>query len=527
MKTTPESQLSRIVEELAELARSEGWNQIADGAAALLSKDSPTWLLVASDAALLASTTGDLVREAARDGVRGLRLEDLASDALTALPHDRVVALFRCGSLLSADAMDALSATVTDRPPGTFALVFVDGGQLTDTSDLKQFERSTRRWAVAGGGRGPLADHGIFLVGDTSSAEFLKGRLKDDRRKLETWLQAPGGFEISLRRWQALQLLEHAETLRERASVEPQLRRKGLGRDAVAQAKAEIARGRALLARRIDSDLSVLDRSLGNALDRVVRQTARELRPILAREAPTLLSETDLPRLRQLVQERLASAGTAWQREARQELETTEREMRRDLEGVFSVVDWKLVNRTLGAEANSYPAKLFGPLEGQIVEGLSPSLRTDLAASWSWQPESGDRKRVLVVSAVTAALSAMLLLALRTPLPWIPWTSVSAALGTGWLGGRGIHDRATRSATSDIEKALQRDVDAARRELGRAVAAVRPQVLAPLEDRVRALEVALGTSPEEEKDAPSAQAGEGTSVLLQELRRRILEANAD
>jgi len=511
--TRPEI-VPEIVSEIATLCRTRGLEDLADTAESALDRERRPWMLVTGTDALQSTPAAERVRTAAPGTVTEISLHELVGTPSRSLSADRLVVLLACGELLSADALEALTLALDDRPEGSYAVVYHDPGLLDDADDLELFERGARRWVADDQDGATLCEQGVYLTGDLADADrgFLEERLRTDLCAFEEWLRSAPPQLDKLERWRLFQLLNRTEAALV-ATPAPPHRTEGRG-DAAAVDKElsrvcrELARGRDLLPARVTSDLGLLERELVNDLGRIVAKAIADLRKLLDEEVPTVPTRTTSRELERAVEQRLSLAGEIWRDQAADRIDAAQEQMALDLRTLFSAVDWSLVARTTATTEGRYPDLWLERIDGELARELAPAVDPDLLSVPRERPSMETQQgRVVLFSTAAAIVSATVLFALKIRFPWLPLVSASAAVGTGWLGMSGLRQETARTAASQMEEALYRDLEEAERTIRDRVECARLALLQPLTEEVEELETALREArPAETTDAETVAA---------------------
>jgi hypothetical protein len=396
-------------------------------------------------------------------------LEALTANPAAALAANRVVMVFRCGRLLTAEGVDA-ATEVLSRPPESYAIVFVGAEAIRDLSELNLIERGI--WQALVGEPGvrwagqDLAELRCLLWSEAEAAEVVAGRIARDRALLEEWLRAPvaSSHELAvLRADHALQLAEQeiAAGSSDGNAEEPAVRGARLR---AARVSLEALHRRLL--RRLDDDTASLERQVTSSLELLQQNLLRNVKAQLEREGNRLRLDDEM---RQEVHAVIRHGLEGWRADTEADLLRRARQTGDETSDLFDGVDWGLVNDVSPARGvGSYPGvilehvRTLGMVDIPVDEPTAgPSLLAPSAAG-TWAPVL----RIAACGAAFAAVAAVL------TAPAIVPVVAAGALGAvgGGLVNRYLGTASTRRAAMDYAQA------AVSRAIGGALATVRGQL---------------------------------------------------
>lgn len=118
-------------------------------------------------------------------------LPAVQADPLPVVCAARVVLVFPCGRLLTAEEIRWLQQVILNRPAASYAILLTGTEVMESEADLAAVERIARGALIASGTSRPvLAQHGVYLWG-TAAAPWLQARLDRDRAAFTAWWQSP------------------------------------------------------------------------------------------------------------------------------------------------------------------------------------------------------------------------------------------------------------------------------------------------------------------------------------------------
>ncbi|MFC4071549.1 hypothetical protein [Actinoplanes subglobosus] len=403
-------------------------------------------------------------------------------ESVDTLRYHRVVAVLRCGAVLSATTLAAARAVLA-RPAGS-AFVVVTGAEQLDTDDkVARNDRILWQSLIASGGATwhgqDLAEHHCLLWSDSATPSE---RVTRDMATLRAWLSAEPAATAEVTRLR----LAHALVLAgEAGTAAPAV--DSYGR--LTRIAGQVQSARADVLRRLDSDMDMLRDQLTSLF------LEREQELLAGGDVTAIAVGLAVDRL-------TAASGRA-------------REM---LDGI----DWDLVNEAVPGGV-AYPGALLAPLTEEAGRGapdLAVAARTPRPGAAS-VPVADTSTLVSVVraGAIATAVSALTM----------PFTGLPAAVVVGTSSGifaeRQLREREragrekqarTRSVTGDLDRlrqGLAGVVDTQRDRLRREVGAAFDR----LADDLR---TARDTRPAAASAASSA-AGSDVTTRLDDLRARL------
>ena len=341
-----QTEISTVLQQTRDLAEQRGWGQVAELSTALCDDNGNTVVIAAP-----AGVDATPLLEWAKSTLSGVEakmvgLEGLAQNPAPVLSIPQLLAVFECGKIIEADAMEAFSSVFFGRPSSSYAVVLT-GAELVDTpEELETAQRAAWRLLVPDpkpewGGQ-DLLQQGCFLWSEGEPKEFLQLRAGRDKAALATWLKVPAKNAQTLERDAALYVLDLAETHLSRDSS-------ALALDGQSDLEAHqldstlelLSNMRRHLVRRLDADASSLERQLTASLQTLEQNLIQGLPDYLHKQA-RLDGEADV---QQVLREYISKGVSDWETTTHALLSRRGHEISGEVEDMFASVDWELVNR--------------------------------------------------------------------------------------------------------------------------------------------------------------------------------------
>lgn len=363
-------ELEGIFSDLRLLAHRKGWDTLDKLTEELQSnRFSLTILIVSSEGVestsfcrwIKETTTGYEVIESASP------LERLMEDPYSSIAANKVLALFECGRLLTADAVNALASIFFVRPSASYAVVYVGAEQIEDDEDLDLIERGAWRLLTpeqkAPSGKQDLLEHRVYLWSDSEPKEFLKNRILHDQEALTTWLCEPILCQGELERYQILSLINLAEdklvtqTITKPAVLEVSL-------DRLIDTDKLLADYHTRLVGRIKTDLVSVEGQLTTSLKTLEQDLLHEVGSPLHEWIKEQSSQIDEGSVKSWVTDYIVRGIDQWKHRMSDLIDSRQTEIISDAQDLLEDVNWALVNETAKqyGEFSKYPEVLFKPI---------------------------------------------------------------------------------------------------------------------------------------------------------------------
>jgi hypothetical protein len=391
-------QLAAIVTEVRTLATQRHWADVQElGEQLRAAPPSPVLLAVASG--VEAAGTARWVAEAAPGAAPPVQpLETLGG--LAALRAEKLLAVFTCGALLEAPAVDAVKRLLFSRPASSYAVVLAGAEEITNPAELDFVESGAWRLLVphpahAQWAGQDLLAHRCHFWAAAEGADFLRPRLRRDQEALATWLRSTGTDNgMDRRRVAALLDLAEAHTRDRGTATDAALRSQR-----IAHARDAVADLRRRLLPRLDAAASLVEQELTTSLRSLGQDMAHELPGLLDRGAPTA---EELP---ELVGCFVRDTLHEWSREAAAMWGSRHREVLGDLEGMLHGIDWALVNECAAGQraGRTYPEAFFQGVDA----GLPPAVEVPGNGGPGEGPPRRDRDLVSLLPTALASAAVM------------------------------------------------------------------------------------------------------------------------
>ncbi|RYX80674.1 hypothetical protein EON83_27575 [bacterium] len=356
-----QTEISAVLQETRTLAEQRGWAQVAQLSSSLCSDNGSQILVVAAPAGVDGTPLVEWAKGVSPESeTTVISLEGLAHDPTAALKATKIIAVFECGKIIEAEAMEALASTFFGRPSSSYAIV-LSGAELVDSpEELETAQRAAWRvlvpepkpeWAGQ-----DLLQQRCFLWSEADPKEFLRLRVDRDKAALSRWMQSPSTDAGTLERNAALYVLELAEE---------QVRRQDdtTGLAVVGESALEVHRinnaieslssTRRHMVRRLDADASSLERQLTASLQTLEQDMLHGLPAYLHSQAQ-INKQADV---QQVLNTFVSTRFSEWQSTTHSLLSVRGREMRNEVENLFGGIDWDLINRvaTRQGKTSTYP----------------------------------------------------------------------------------------------------------------------------------------------------------------------------
>jgi hypothetical protein len=438
--TTGSKTPQTVVAEVAALAASHGWTNIAEFVAAIPGPNDPDVTILAAQG----TDSGPLAAWIEEQGGAGTPvsahasvLEALAAEPARALLPNRVLVALSCGRLLTADTA-AAAAAVLARPAATYRVLLTGAEGIRGSGELAAIERAVWRVLLAPDGaqwRGQdIAARGCLLWTDAATQGELRDRIAGDVAALRGWLAGPVAVLPDLERQRASTAVALAlDALRTQAAAAadgPRDAAADLDTRQLADLAVEVRGLHARLLNRLDSDASTTERQVLALLD--------GLRQDLITAAA---SERGLDR------DQPARRVREWLTQADQVVGQQSVRTQADARHLLELADWDRMNQVVPSPGGCrYPDVILDEL-GPQVSSLPPGT----VPAGGVQPRAG-RARESVLDTLdmrTVAIAVVgVALAERIGLPRVPIVAAAAAtvLGGSVQRSRRRADEAQRQA---------------------------------------------------------------------------------
>jgi hypothetical protein len=515
------NELFDVLEDIRSLAEQREWVPVASLANELLSAESTSTILVASPEGVDASAFKKWLLEVApNDDAVIAPLEDLVNDPLPTLKSDRVVALFDCGQLMGAGAVEAINNAFFTRPPASYAIVLGGAEQLETDEDLNLISRNAWRLLVPepkpDWDRQDLLEQQCFLWGADPLQGIVAGRIEHDREALQTWLQSRQEHSEEMTRQRAIYLIDFVdENISRRRRSEPDT---DVDRQQIVNARETLSEVRRRLTRRLDADASSSERQLTASLQTLGNHLLDGLRPYLQQHLPSASAYFE-PELQRVLADYIRVGSARWQHDMGEVLSQRGRDILSDTEALLRSVDWDLINDVVSksGKPQTYPESLledtaFGPGGISLNEGRAQKSN----ASSSGQNEA-------FATAVKAAGAGALLTASWAVFGLMPAGVVAVILGAIVVVRHRRHnlDKCEAYGQSVIRGVIRAAVSNAREQTHHALAPLRESLFGGLRELENVLEDVLNKERSNEPVVSSSD-----RVALNEYRYKVASAGS-
>ena len=359
-------ELTGIWDEFLGLACEQEWPSVVAGIEALKSSGESQPVAVVTAAG--ADPTAFIAWVSASTPVAEVQAIGFGEICLETRITPHLIAYFPGDRLIEAEDVEALGRELFARPAGSYAVVVcVDG--LGSEEDLKLVERTAWRLLVndppSNWAHAELQAFGVYFWSNSGAASLLYQRAEADKLALAAWLRGPGADRTVLAARQTAALLEAGEDLYR------QQRTKRLSNQAtwtkdLASAIENISDFRARLNRRLDGDAELLVTQVAGSMRDWSDQLKESIQSALLDVFGS--NKTIRPETAQaIVDKKLREASPVWAEGIASVIQTQRNELRRDSEGLFEIVDWKVVNEV--ARRSGLPGDFPEPLLSRALAG--------------------------------------------------------------------------------------------------------------------------------------------------------------
>lgn len=518
-----------IWQDLRSLAQRRGWEQVSELVDVVLGKQTiPLLIATAEDVDAAALRAWIFAERGASTPVEVISLGELQSDPLRALRAEKVIVLFACGQLISADALEALAGAIFNRPPQAYAIVLGGADRLGGTEDLEVVEYGA--WNVlvpepkAAWVGQDLLQHRCYLWGQGVPAA-LAGRVERDRGALAAWIGAPTGAEsedLTLLRGEyalalAEDLCEYAPPLSEgRGPDTRQIRDLDTLRETLAESRQR-------LLRRLDNRVGVTEQQLIASLETREQHLLGGLERDLARRM-SLVPSPDEDQLKQIVAEYIARAMGDWDREAAGLLAQQDREFTAEVRLLLDGIAWPLINSVTEKQTppRTYPAALFDALNSSAEFRALDQGWNRLAGAPTGRGNDLSQTISTAVIGSVIGVGAGFLLGL-SPLGYVAAGAAAAVGGSAALRHYGRHraaEEGSRIGRRAIHEYIGAAIDYVRTHVREAVAPVRARIVEEFRVMEHAADQALVETQQATTAVPERQISPDRE-LLAGLRERM------
>lgn len=375
------NKVAEVISGVRSLAEQKGWDRVVAAAGELLADGHGAKTLVAPAEGVDADAFRRWVAATAGSETSALSLAALETDDWAALAADKVIALFECGRLIEAEAVEAVNNAFFTRPAASYAIVLCRADRLESEDELKLTLRNAWRLLVPDpkpdwSGQ-DLLERRCFLWSEAPPPDFAAASVARDREALGAWLGSAPADAEELERQRALHVLEFADEEVHGARSEEQ----GGASDAdvrarmLADTRDTLSEVRRRLARRLDADASSIARHITASLQTLEGNLLGGLRLHLQDRMPAVSSFT-VPELRRILVSYVGERSAGWQRKTEEVLSERTREILSDTEELLQSVDWALINEVAVQMGRTevYPPELRPSLTfGRDVASLGVS----------------------------------------------------------------------------------------------------------------------------------------------------------
>ena len=433
--------------------------------------------------------------------VQAESLEALAGQPGPGLQANRVIAAFRCGELLTPEAVES-GTQVASRPAGTYLIAMAGAELIRSEDDLALVQRSIWRLVLSRDGDEwtgqSLAEHGCVLWSDAETAPFLAERMRGDQELLANWLSAAVDVPDRLRSDRVAYALDLAET--PGAQRLGDLPDPGIAARRLASAREAVAKGRRRVLAGLDADVRNAEREITASLTMQEQDLLNGVAAFIGQHRDEAV---DVATARSLIGRYAEDGLQRWQAGAEASLRVQSERIAGNLRDLVDGMEWQVIDRAGGP----YPrAALAAPrLDASLATGAAPP--PELRVGGKSQFSAGTAN-VVIGGAIGASVGAIL----GAGVGLAPGLIAGAA--GGLVLNRILTDRNVDHVTGKARKFIAACVEAARdttlTRFRQAAAEQRAAVTAAFDDLQCALD-----------DRASAAEADSGSGLLAELRERL------
>lgn len=407
------AELTRALVETRTLAQQHGWDRVEETVDTILEGD--------TDKVVIATAAGVEVGGIPRwvaDTVPTLALEKTGIITLAAasLPvaAERMIVVFECGKLMSAEDVEATAQVCFSRPQGSYVIVMRGAEQIENAEDLEIVERGVFRLLVPDPkpewNQQSLQQYSCYLWSDGAAHEFLADRLRRDKEALTAWLRRSACYADVLIAQQALYALEIAE--KQRIEAMPEITPDDtLAPNRIYAALNDITELRRRLLIRIDAEAPSIERQLTASLLTMEQDLIQGARKYIAARIPKIDPSRDEAQLKTVIAEYISSAATRWKDQVERQLSSRSDAAHTDADAILNSIDWTVINRVehLNGGEREYPDALLAQFASvddlHLLSGASDAHSTLAAAR---QKKNTIAVGMLVATGVIARVSLTL-----------------------------------------------------------------------------------------------------------------------
>jgi len=525
------SELDLVLSDLRSLATRRGWSEVGAAIDEVERGQASSRIVVAAANAVDASRFQAWVADSMPGSrIEFCRLESLATDPLPALAADKAVAIFECGRLLEAEEVDAVIQAFFSRPPASYAIVLDGADRIANEAETNMVERGAWRLLVPDpkpdwAGQ-DLLEHYCYLWTAGPTAEFLSPRVRRDREALAAWLAAPAEPGRDLERQRALYAIELADEQRA-ARERPVKPDASVRAQQIFKTREAMMELRRRLLRRLDADMSSMERQLAASLQTLQQDLLEGLGPCLRKTLPRTGSFSE-DGLRRVLSEYISEGASRWKHETEHLLLSRKQEVRSDAEELLRSIDWSLINQVASkpGDLRQYPDALLRewaveaageypfPADERGADDVDPPA---LRRIWALP----NVLRIAAVGAVALVVKGLFSL--------VPAGVVAAALAAAIAKGHVEQNlrEAETHGQAVIKAIIRTAISSAREETRQAIQPIRQRLF----DGLKAVEAMLDQALGEARAPASESASESDETnsdgaLLDAYRRRALAAGS-
>ncbi len=479
------------------------WDRLRDFAAGLPGDHDPTVALLASadtDPGPLIRWIGSVPPSVP---VRAESLEALAVHPELGLLANRVIAAYRCGELLTPEAVEA-GAQVVSRPAGSYLIVMTGAELISTEDDLALVQRSIWRLLLSEDGGEwagqSLAERGCVLWSDAGTREFLAERIRSDRQVLTTWLGAEVEVADRLRADRVACALDLAEAP---GPQEPgDLSDPAVAARRLASAREAAAKGRRRVLGGLDADIQTAEREITASLAMQEQDLLNGTAAYIAQHRDEV---ADVAAARALVGQYAEDGLRRWQAGAQLSLRAQAERIAGNVRDLVDGMQWQVIDRAGGP----YPRTALTAARLDVLLSAAVVSPSEIRASGRSQyPPAAN---VVIGGAIGAGVGAVL----------GAGVGVAPGLVAGAAGGlvlnRVMADRNLEQITGRVRKfiggCVARARESALTQFRQAAAEHRASIVDAFDDLDRALE-----------DRAAAAGPDPAAEVLAGLRERLRAA---
>ena len=493
--------ISAILDDAVAAAGKYHWDRLRDFAAGLPGDHDPTVLLLASADTEPGPLTRWIGSVPPSVPVRAESLEALAGHPELSLQANRVIAAYRCGELLTPEAVES-GAQVVSRQAGSYLIVMTGAELIRSEDDLALVQRSMWRLLLSEDGGEwagqSLAEHGCVLWSDAETSAFLAERIRSDREMLAKWLSAEVEVTGRLRADRVACALDLAETpgaerLGDLPDPDIAARRLASAREAVTKGRRRVLAG-------LDADVQNAEREITASLAMQEQDLLNGVAAFLAQHRDDV---TDTAAARALVGRYAEDGLHRWQASAEASLRAQSGRIAGNLRDLVDGMEWQVIDRAGGP----YPRTPFtgARLDASLATGTASA--PEMRAAGKSQFSAGTAN-IVIGGAIGASVGAVL----GAGVGLAPGLIAGAA--GGLVLNRILTERNVEHVAGKARKFIAGCVatarDTALMRFRQAAAEQRAAVTAAFDDLERALD-----------DRASAAESDSGAGLLAELRERL------